>query len=510
MPVTTSSLTWPDYAVLAVALGVLLAIGFILSREQHDTVDFFLARRRVPWWAACLSFLATEISAVTIISVPATAYSENWEYAQFFVGSSLAKLAVAFLFIPAFYRHEVTTIYEFLAIRFGRATQVTASIFFFITRLAGSGVRLMAAAVAVAVLMGWPLIPTLVVFTVVSILYIVTGGVKAVVWTNVFQAVTFLVAGAVTLAYLVSHIDGGVSAIVRMAGEAGRLNVINWGPSLGDPDFVRRILKEPNIVWVAVLNGLVGSMAAFGTDHDLMQRLLTVETRRESQQTLALTPLGTLLTLAIYLSLGASLYTFYAQNPALPVSRPDEILPHYVQQMMPAVLRGLMLSAIVLASIDSPLGSLAASFVTDIYRPLLVKNRGERHYLRVSRVSVVIFGLILGVIAYSFSFFDKILWLAFKIAGVTFGSLLGVFLLGLLSRRPVRDQANVLAMIVMALVNLVLLTLSETGRLPFAWSWLVILGTVGTIVIALLAGGVRDGSVVPPPHRADISESHTP
>jgi Na+/proline symporter len=386
---------------------------------------------------------------------------------------------------------------------------VTASIFFFITRLAGSGVRLMAAAVAVAVLMGWPLIPTLVVFTVVSILYIVTGGVKAVVWTNVFQAVTFLVAGAVTLAYLVSHIDGGVSAIVRMAGEAGRLNVINWGPSLGDPDFVRRILKEPNIVWVAVLNGLVGSMAAFGTDHDLMQRLLTVETRRESQQTLALTPLGTLLTLAIYLSLGASLYTFYAQNPALPVSRPDEILPHYVQQMMPAVLRGLMLSAIVLASIDSPLGSLAASFVTDIYRPLLVKNRGERHYLRVSRVSVVIFGLILGVIAYSFSFFDKILWLAFKIAGVTFGSLLGVFLLGLLSRRPVRDQANVLAMIVMALVNLVLLTLSETGRLPFAWSWLVILGTVGTIVIALLAGGVRDGSVVPPPHRADISESHT-
>jgi SSS family transporter len=510
VPVTTSSLTWPDYAVLAVALGVLLAIGFILSREQHDTVDFFLARRRVPWWAACLSFLATEISAVTIISVPATAYSENWEYAQFFVGSSLAKLAVAFLFIPAFYRHQVTTIYEFLAIRFGRATQVTASIFFFITRLAGSGVRLMAAAVAVAVLMGWPLIPTLVVFTVVSILYIVTGGVKAVVWTNVFQAVTFLVAGAVTLAYLVSHIDGGVSAIVRMAGEAGRLNVINWGPSLGDPDFVRRILKEPNIVWVAVLNGLVGSMAAFGTDHDLMQRLLTVETRRESQQTLALTPLGTLLTLAIYLSLGASLYTFYAQNPALPVSRPDEILPHYVQQMMPAVLRGLMLSAIVLASIDSPLGSLAASFVTDIYRPLLVKNRGERHYLRVSRVSVVIFGLILGVIAYSFSFFDKILWLAFKIAGVTFGSLLGVFLLGLLSRRPVRDQANVLAMIVMALVNLVLLTLSETGRLPFAWSWLVILGTVGTIVIALLAGGVRDGSVVPPPHRAGISESHTP
>ncbi len=480
-----TSLTWPDYAVVALALAVLVAIGVSFSREQHDTTDFFLARRRVPWWAACLSFLATEISAVTIISVPATAYSENWEYFQFFVGSSLAKLAVAFLFIPAFYRHDVTTIYEFLAHRFGQATQVTASLFFFVTRLAGSGVRLMAAALAVSILMGWPLVPTVAIFTIVSIVYIATGGVKAIVWTNVFQALAFLVAGAATLAYLLAHIEGGIGAVMRVAGEAGRLNVVNWGPAPGAPDFWRRVLTEPNIVWVAVLNGLVGSMAAFGTDHDLMQRLLTVETRGESQRTLALTPLGTLLTLLIYLGLGASLYTFYAQHPGLPVSRPDEILPHYVQQVMPVVLRGVMLSAIVLASIDSPLGSLAASFVTDIYRPLLARDRDERHYLRVSRAAVIAFGVVLAVIAYAFSFFDKILWLAFKIAGVTFGSLLGVFLLGLLSRRRVGDGANVGAMIVMAAVNLVLLVLSETKVLNFAWSWLVILGTVGTMGLAL-------------------------
>jgi SSS family solute:Na+ symporter len=245
------------------------------------------------------------------------------------------------------------------------------------------------------------------------------------------------------------------------------------------------VLTEPNIVWVAVLNGLVGSMAAFGTDHDLMQRLLTVETRRDSQRTLALTPLGTLLTLAVYLGLGAALYTFYAQHPALPVSRPDAILPHFVQQVMPAVLRGLMLSAIVLASIDSPLGSLAASFVTDIYRPLLAPGRSDAHYLRVSRTSVVVFGVLLGLIAFAFSFFEGILWLAFKIAGVTFGSLLGVFLLGLLGQRRVADAANVTAMIVMAVVNLVLLILSETKVLAFAWSWLVILGTAGTMLLAV-------------------------
>jgi len=506
---TPSSLTWPDFAVLAVALGILLAIGVALAGEQRDTADFFLADRRLSWWAVALSFLATEINAVTLLSVPATTYSENWQYAQFFVGSSLAKLVVAFLFIPAFYRHGVTTIYEFLAQRFGRATQVTASIFFFVTRLAGSGVRLMAAALAVAILMGWPLAPTLAMFTVVSILYIGAGGVKAVVWTNVVQAVVFLLAGAVTLGYLLFHIHGGAGAVVRIAGEAGRLTVINWGPAPGAPDFWRRIFTEPNIMWVAVLNGLVGSTAAFGTDHDLVQRLLTVKTRRESQRALALTPLGTLLTLAIYLSLGTALYAFYAQNPGLPVPRPDQILPHYVQQMLPPVLRGLMLSALVLASIDSPLGSMAASFVTDIYRPLLVRHRGESHYLLISRVSVVVFGLALAGIAYGLSFFDTVLWLAFKIAGVTLGSLLGVFLLGLLTRRPVSDRANVAAMIVMAVVDLVLLALSEAGWLPLAWSWLLIVGTAGTIVLAL-ALDVRRGSGALPPRPAGISGIRRP
>ena len=240
-------------------------------------------------------------------------------------------------------------------------------------------------------------------------------------------------------------------------------------------------------MWVALLNGLFGSMAAFGTDHDLMQRLLTVETRGESQRTLALTPIGTLVTLLIYLGLGAGLFTYYTQHPAPALARPDEILPHFVSTVMPPLLRGLMLAAIVLSSIDSPLGSLAASFVTDIYRPLLVRNRSEQHYLAVSRAAVLIFGIVLGVLAWAFAFVPgQMLWTVFKIAGVTSGSLLGVFLLGLLSRRPVSDTANVIAMIVMAGVNLALLVLSEYGVLRFAWSWLVIVGTVGTIALSVL------------------------
>jgi solute:Na+ symporter, SSS family len=141
----------------------------------------------------------------------------------------------------------------------------------------------------------------------------------------------------------------------------------------------------------------------------------------------------------------------------------------------------------VLASIDSPLGSLSASFVTDVYRPLLVSGRSERHYLVVSRVAVLVFGLLLGLLAWAFSLVaGQMLWVVFKIAGVTFGSLLGVFLLALMTTRRVADGANVAAMIVMALVNLTLLVLSEMKILVFAWSWLVILGTAGTIVLALV------------------------
>src|SRR5574337_48393 len=354
----SSSLTWPDYGILVLSLVCLIAIGVHFTREQRDTVDFFLARRRVPWWAACLSFLATEVSAVTLISVPATAYGENWQYLEFFVGSSLATFVVAALFIPAFYAYNCTTIYEFLGYRFGRATQLTGSIFFFITRLVGSGVRLMAACLAVSILIGWRIEPTIALFTLLSVIYIATGGVKAVVWTNVFEALTFLVAGAVTLGFLLTQIDGGVGAVLGVAGQAGRLSLIDWGPAPGAPDFWSRVWTDPNIVWLAILNGLVGSMAAFGTDHHLMQRLLTVETRRESQRTLVLTPVGVLLTLLIYMGIGAGLYTYYAQHPNLPVLRPDDIFPHFIETAVPQVLPGLMLSAIVLASLNLPLGAL--------------------------------------------------------------------------------------------------------------------------------------------------------
>jgi SSS family transporter len=474
------SLTWQDYSVLALLLLLMMVTGIYLGREEKSTADFFLGGRTIPWWAACLSFVATEISAVTLIAVPAAAYMENWEYAQFFIGSFLARVVIALLFIPAFYHYNCTSIYEFLGRRFGPETQIAGSLLFFLTRLLASGVRLMAACLAVSVLIGWRILPTILLFSLVCILYVAWGGIKAVVWTNVVQALTFTIAGVAAIAFLLSRIDGGFAAVAAIAGAAGKLKVFNWGPSpleAGPGACLKNLFSDPNLVFLAALNGFFGSMAAFGADQETMQRLLTVETRRESQKTMLLTTIGSFLVMLIFLYIGACLYVFYTQHPGLPLpDKPDKIFPHFIDQAMPPLLRGLMLAAIVMASIDSPLGSLTTSFVTDIYRPVFYGRGTERHYLWVSRVCVAGFGVILGVIAYFFSYFDKILWLAFKIGGVTYGSLLGVFLLGLLTRRRC-NLLNVAAMSLSALAMLALLILSEMRIVPLGWTWLLLLGT---------------------------------
>jgi solute:Na+ symporter, SSS family len=484
-----SSLTWPDYAVVLALLGLLVGVGMYCGRKEESTADFFLGGRTIPWWAACLSFVATEISAVTLISVPAIAYMENWEYAQFFIGSFLARIVIAFLFIPAFYHYNCTSIYEFLNYRFGPATQITGSILFFITRLLASGVRLMVACLAVSVLIGLPIIPTILVFSSICILYIAWGGIKAVVWTNVVQALTFTVAGIVAIGFLLYRLDGGAGAVVALAGGAGKMQIFNWGPASSGPGpFLQSLLTDPNVFVLATLNGFFGSMAAFGTDQEIMQRLLTVETRQASQKTMLLTPIGSGLVMLIFLSIGAGLYAFYAQHPGLPLpAKLDNIFPHFIEQQMPTLMRGLMLAAIVMASIDSPLGSLTTSFVTDIYRPVFFPSGTERHYLFVSRLGVVVFGLILAIIAYVFSHFDKFLWLAFKIGGVTYGSLLGVFLLGLLTKRQ-GNRVNAAAMTLATLGMLVLLILSEKGIFPLGWTWLLLLGTLMTFGLGWLFG----------------------
>jgi SSS family solute:Na+ symporter len=217
-----------------------------------------------------------------------------------------------------------------------------------------------------------------------------------------------------------------------------------------------------------------------------MQRLLTVKTRKSSQKAIISTIIAGLPILCLYLGIGTLLYVFYSQNPGF--AQPEktkEVLSHFVSNYLPAGLKGLMLSAIVLASIDSPLSSLSSSFVTDIYRPLIKKSATEKHYLLISRAGVIAFGLILAVIAFACQPVENVLWFAFEIISVTGGATLGIFLLGVLTKRK-SNLGNITAMIISTACMTALLLLSHAGCIDLAWSWLIVIGTGLTFALGWL------------------------
>jgi SSS family transporter len=484
------NLTWIDYGILAVAVALLFVIAWFVGKRESSTRDYFLGGRHVPAFIACLSFIATEVSALTIIGTPAVGFSENWQYLQFYIGSAASKIFIAFLFIPVFYKQDCTSIYEFLRNRFGPQTQYAGSFFFFITRLIGSGVRLYAACMGVAVIMNWTLVQSLLLFTVVSMIFIVFGGIKAVVWNGAYQAVMFYLAGGAVAIWILSQINGGLSEVWRIAGDAGRLSIFNF----------KFNLNEPTTFWAGTANAFFIGLAVFGTDQEMMQRLLTVKTRRSSQNAILATIIASLPLTMLYLAIGTLLFVFYTQHPALPTpdkAHTKEILSWFTVHSLPTGFKGLILAAIILASIDSPLSSLSSSFVTDIYRPLINRQGSEKHYLWVSRLGVIGFGIVLAIIAYTCQSVENILWFAFQIVSVTGGSTLGIFLLGLLTKRKA-NRGNVVAMTLSTLAMTALLLLSTDdlfvkGRIiNLAWSWLIVIGTGLTFVLGWILGPLMD------------------
>jgi SSS family solute:Na+ symporter len=471
-----SSLSGWDGLIVAGAVVLLFVISYVFGRKERDTEDFFLGGRRIPPLVACLSFVATEISALTIVGMPHMAYAGNWWWIQLLLGLALARLIVAFLFIPAFYKYRCTSIYEFLRHRFGPATQYTGSLYFLVTRLLASGVRLYVTCMAVATIMGWSLVGALALFTVVSILFIAFGGIKAVVWAGAYEAVFFVVAGILVVGYLIHHIDGGWGAALHTARAAGKLRTFDFHLNL----------NEASTFWAGMAGGLFSGLVSFGADQEMVQRLLTVKTRRSSQKTIVATIVAVLPVYWLYLLIGTLLFVFYAQHPGFTLpGEPKEIFPHFARTVLPAGLKGLVLSMIILASIDSPLSSLTSSFVSDIYRPLIRRDATEKHYLLVSRFGVAGFGLLLAGIAAACSPVQNILEFAFQILALPGGPMLGVFLLGLLTRRKA-NRANIPAMLLSTALCTTLLVLIQQGKLPLGWSWLIVIGTGSTMALSSL------------------------
>ncbi len=480
-----------DLVVVAVYFAATIGIGLWFGRGERDTTDFFLGGRRQHWLLAGISIIATEVSALTIIGVPAEAYRGNWNYLQMYAGAFLGRILIVYLLLPAFYGGKVTTVYEYLGQRFGPWTRSTASVMFFASRVLGSGVRLLVASLAISEIFGWPLVCVVIVTAGVSTAYAGYGGIKAILWTDAFQAAIFTSAAFVAVACLLAGTPGTWSENLATAYQAGKFHVFTWD---ADPNNDRAF-------WVLLIHATILNMAALGTDQDLTQRMLTCANLRDGQKSLLFNAFAGLPIVVVFLAIGSLLFVYYQAQPAGSVpdhvlAKTDRIFPFFIATGLPynVGLRGLLLTAILAAgmsSLSSAIGALSSTAVTDFYRVVTRSRRSEAHYLRAARACTVGFGAVLILVALAFAGYDKLLWQVFQWVSLVFGGMLGVFLLGVTTTRRGHDRTNMLAMVSSTLLLVALKLYQEHGKgtdpldptVLIAWPWWVVVGTGWTYLL---------------------------
>ena len=438
------SLSPIDLAIVLAYVAFVSVLGGVLGSRQKDASDYFLADHAIPWWAACFSVVATETSALTVISVPATAYTGDLWMLQLAAGYLIGRIAISAFLLPRYFRGEIATAYVLLERRFGNGTRRFASIVFLVTRVLADGVRIFATAIPLAVIARIPVWQSIVAIGVFTLLYSYYGGLRAVVWVDVAQMFIYIVGGVAVLWVLMGMIPGGWDGFVRAAGEAGKLRVVHL-----DGGFAKG-----NWLVTGIVGGAFLTMASHGADHLIVQRLLASPSLRDARRALVGSGVIVLLQFALFLLIGAGLWVFYGGR-AFP--QPDAVFPTFAIEHLPTGVAGLVVAAILAAAMSSSLNALAAVSVHDLYVPLTGRG-GEEHLLRVGRRFTLLWGVVMILVSLAFQLVaagTPLVVIALQIASFTYGGLLGGFLLGLLSRRAEgRDALTGMGIAVAAMASL--------------------------------------------------------
>jgi solute:Na+ symporter, SSS family len=474
-----------DVVVLVAYLGGVVALGSWMGRSQRSARDYFLAGHNVPWWAIMLSVVATETSALTFISIPATAYTGSFWMLQLAAGYIIGRILVAYVLLPGYFRGELTTAYALLEQRFGLATRRFASGIFMVTRAFADSVRIFAAAIPLALITGWPYWQVILLVGLATLVYTWYGGLKAVVWVDVVQMGLYAVGGITAIWILTTLVPGGWAGITAAGEAAGTFQVLHLegGPS--------------QATWL--VTGLVGgaflTMASHGVDHLTVQRLLAAPDLAGARKAVIGSGILVFVQFTLFLVVGAGLYAFYAGRT---FETPDEVFPLFIIQSLPAGLSGLLVAGILAAAmstVSSSLNSLAAAATHDIYAPIARREHDEVHLLRAGRAFTLVWAAILIGGAILFRFAQQgtpIVVIALQIASFTFGPLLGGFLLGTLFRRP--DQRDAVTGIAVAVVLMTTLWVIQTfGVIDRVVDtlWFALIGSALTVAVGLASAAVR-------------------
>ncbi len=494
-----------DWIVLAGYVATMVGIGVWANRLQTDTEAYFVGNRNVRWWAAGLSIIATSFSAASILGVPGYAYSTDMWYLQYQIGDFLAAVVVAVLFIPFFHKAKgLTTAYEYLEARFDLKTRLLGSTLFVLTVLLRAGTLLFGAALLFSAVVPTSIIPGLngveeavVIFGIIAIVYTVMGGISAVIWTDVIQFSIMSLGIIASMTVVVIETPGGWNLAFAEANQFGKLDVFKTDEPMGGTGLLTAIFGY----------GLL-ALSLFGTNQQPVQRYMTVKNPREAQGALLLGVGAGAIGVLLSLLLGVFLFIFYQHFPGLLPEglTPDQVMPHFVNTQVPPVITGALVAAVfaaAMSSLDSALNSLAAALTVD-YLVRFKPGISEAKRLTFAKVVVVTAGIVgIGVGIYSARTEEPLIDLILSFMGYFAGGLLGLFLLGMLTRR-----ANGHGAFIGALVGtLVVLMVTENDfGLPPMYDWLgiepipFIWSTAIGLIVTLLVGYLISlpGHRVPP------------
>jgi SSS family transporter len=487
---------------LIIIFGYLIGIvlfGTWFGRKQKTTTDYFLGARAVPWWAVAFSIVATETSTITFISVPGIAFARggNFQFLQLVFGYLLGRIVISILFIPSYFRGELLTVYQLLDRRFGGKIKMLAASLFVVMRNIADGIRLLLTAIVLAAVyvsfqpdaspesIAVATVVSIVVIGLAMIIFTYFGGMEAVIWVEVVQLGIYIAGAIAAAVVLLNSIDGGFAGATALASQFGKFSVF---------DFAFDYTKTYTF-WSGLIGGCFLTMSTHGTDQYLVQRYLCTDRARHA--TIALLTSGAIVLVQFigFLFIGVLLFAFYhpftdpgyatAASATFPFTSGDRVFPDFITQHMPSGLSGLVVAAIFAAAMSSSLNSIAATAVNDLYKPFR-PGRSDKHYLKVSHVLTLIWGLVqigvaLGVRNQPGSALSK----ALSIASLINGPILGVFLVGAFLRR-VSQPAALVGMLVSIAVMLYIFIV----RTEIAWTWYVLIGSFTTFVVAWLASFV--------------------
>jgi SSS family transporter len=457
-----------DLAIIAIYLVGITLFGLRFRKRHRSLRDYFLAGRDIPWWAIALSIVAAETSTLTIISIPGLAYDTNLTFLQVVMGYMVGRVVISFILLPHYFRGDLYTAYELIERRFGRGLRSLTAGLFLLTRTAAEGVRVYAVSIVVAIALGTGEVSSIAIITILTLIYTFEGGLAAVIWTDVVQTVIYVGGTLVGLWTILHLVPGGWSAIHAAAANAGKLQVFDFTPSLW----------IPYTFWAGLIGGAAFTTASHGTDQLFVQRLLAARGQKQSAIALISSGVAILLQFALFLLVGVMLWAYY-RVPSATFGKPDRIYPTFIVKEMPHGISGLLIAAILAAAmsnLSAALNSLSSSAIMDFYVRLR-PQADEQKRMRLSRMATFLFAIVLFALAvFSLHKAGRVVEVGLQIASVAYGALLGVFLLGVLTKRA--NQRG--AMIGMLLGFSTDLYLWRWTHLP--WTWWVLIGATVTFV----------------------------